>query len=192
MTLPSAVRPATAAVLTLLLTAPVALAAPGVAGTGEDTPLGLPADTAGPSQASSAAPTSGSLVRTVVGLAVVIGVIYGLGWVLRQVKASREERTLGHGLRPAATIALGPNRSLHLVHAGRELVLVGVAEHGVTPIRTYSQDEALELGLIDALDDAADADGPARPAGIAGTALARRPPVQVGGAIDALRRWTQR
>lgn len=191
MTLPSAVRPATAAVLTLLLTAPVALAAPGVAGTGEDTPLGLPADT-GPSQASSAAPGGGSLVRTIVGLAVVIGVIYGLGWVLRQVKASREERTHGHGLRPAATIALGPNRSLHLVHAGRELVLVGVAEHGVTPIRTYSEDEALELGLIDALQDGPDAAGPAGSAGLPGTALARRPSVQVGGAIDALRRWTQR
>ena len=27
-------------------------------------------------------------------------------------------------------------------------MLVGVAEHGVTPIRTYTEDEALELGLI--------------------------------------------
>jgi flagellar protein FliO/FliZ len=45
-------------------------------------------------------------------------------------------------------VPLGPNRALHLVRAGRELVLVGVAEHGVTPIRTYSEEEALELGLI--------------------------------------------
>ena len=27
-------------------------------------------------------------------------------------------------------------------------MLVGVAEHGVTPIRTYTEDEAIDLGLI--------------------------------------------
>jgi flagellar protein FliO/FliZ len=50
-------------------------------------------------------------------------------------------------------VPLGPNRALHLVRAGRELVLVGVAEHGVTPIRTYTEEEALELGLIGEDDD---------------------------------------
>jgi flagellar protein FliO/FliZ len=59
-------------------------------------------------------------------------------------------------------VALGPNRSLHLVRAGRELVLVGVAEHGVTPIRTYSEDEAIELGLID--EDDVELDGVAHAA----------------------------
>jgi flagellar protein FliO/FliZ len=54
-------------------------------------------------------------------------------------------------------VALGPNRALHLVRAGRELVLVGVAEHGVTPIRTYTEDEAIDLGLIG--EDDADLDG---------------------------------
>ena len=48
----------------------------------------------------------------------------------------------------------------------RELVLVGVAEHGVTPIRTYTEEEALELGLIGEDDDLDDdpprADGPQR------------------------------
>ena len=43
---------------------------------------------------------------------------------------------------------LGPNRSVHLIRAGRELVLVGVAEQGVVPIRTYSEDEADALGLL--------------------------------------------
>jgi len=46
-------------------------------------------------------------------------------------------------------------------------VLVGVAEHGVTPIRTYSEDEALELGLIAEDDGELDAT-PHAPASRAG------------------------
>jgi flagellar protein FliO/FliZ len=113
---------------------------------GEDTPLNLPADQG----AKHVSPVSsgGSLVRTVVGLAIVLAVIYGIAWVLKQVKSSKEERHRGSGLQSTAVVPLGPNRALHLVRAGRELVLVGVAEHGVTPIRTYSEEEALELGLI--------------------------------------------
>jgi flagellar protein FliO/FliZ len=184
MTLSIAARPATAAVLSLLLSAPVALAAPGNPGVGEDTPLGLPADTARTQAGNSVgSPGSGTLVRTFVGLAVVIGVIYGLSWVMKQVKASREEHTVGHGLRPAATIALGPNRSLHLVHAGRELVLVGVAEQGVTPIRTYSHDEAIALGLIDDVDE--------DDVVAVGRAVATRP-TGLAPVLDGIRRWTQR
>ena len=79
-------------------------------------------------------------MRTIVGLAIVIAVIYGLYWVLKQVKASREESVVGRrACGTLATLPLGPNRSLHLVRAGREVVLVGVGEHGVTPIRTYTR-----------------------------------------------------
>ena len=88
-------------------------------------------------------------MRTIVGLAIVIGVIYGLYWVLKQVKASREDSAVGH--RPAArspTLPLGQNRSMHLIRAGDEVVLVGVGEHGVTPIRTYGEHEARALGLL--------------------------------------------
>ena len=116
------------------------------AASGENTPLNLPPEA--PQHLQSAS-TSGSLVRTIVGLAVVIGVIYGVAWMLRQVKASKEERTSGRGLSSEATLALGPNRALHLVRAGNELVLVGVAEHGVTPLRTYSEEEARAVGLIE-------------------------------------------
>ncbi|MDP9400709.1 MAG: flagellar biosynthetic protein FliO [Actinomycetota bacterium] len=113
---------------------------------GERTPLNLPADDPGKLEAAGGG--GGSIVRTVVGLAVVLAVIYGLHWVLKQVKAGREERAVGRGLAPHASVALGPNRSLHLVRAGTELVLVGVAEGGVTPIRTYSEDEARAVGLL--------------------------------------------
>jgi flagellar protein FliO/FliZ len=98
--------------------------------------------------------------------------------VLKQVKASKEERQSGLGLDTVATLPLGPNRSLHLIRAGHELVLVGAGEHGVTPIRTYSEAEARELGL---LEDAVE------PASV------ERAPIRVPGAgraLDALRART--
>ena len=122
--------------------------APPLSGTyGEDKPLDLPVE-APRNLGDAGASGGGSLVRTFVGLAVVVAVIYGLYWVLRQVKSSREERVVGSGLASQAVVPLGPNRSLHLVRAGRELVLLGVAEHGVTPIRSYSEEEAQRVGLI--------------------------------------------
>ena len=133
------------AALSLLLIDP-AMALATVKGPGEDEPLNLPSpDTA--RELGTNAGSGGSLTRTFLGLAVVVAVIYGLYWVLQQVKKSREERAHGQGLHVEATVPLGPNRSLHLVRAGRELVLVGVAEQGVVPIRTYTEDEALELGI---------------------------------------------
>ena len=126
--------------LGLLLLAPATFAADG-----ESTPLNLSDAKPRPETAGT---TSGGLVRTIVGLAIVIGVIYGLYWVLKQVKASREASAAGTGLETIATLPLGQNRAMHLVRAGDEVVLVGVGEHGVTPIRTYGEHEARALGLL--------------------------------------------
>jgi flagellar protein FliO/FliZ len=145
--------------------------------TGENTPVNLN-DGQTPTKVPGAS-AGGSLVRTFVGLAIVIGVIYGLYWVLKQVKASKEDKASGQGLAAIATLPLGPNRTLQLVRAGRELVLVGVSEHGVTPVRTYSEEEAEAVGLLDA--EAGD-DEP--PSGAEGSALKR--------AIEDLRRKTVR
>src|SRR3954454_6976778 len=147
--LPTLLRPLGAAVLGCLLTAPVAFAADG-----EGTPLSLSSDSSSKASSSSGGPGGGSLVRTIVGLAVVIGVIYGLTWVLKQVKASKQDATSGSGLASVATLPLGTNRSLHLVRAGDEIVLVGAGEHGVTHIRTYTEAAPRRLGLLDgALED---------------------------------------
>lgn len=118
-----------------------------VAADGEDTPLNLSGKAAG-GAASDPGVSGGGIARTIVGLAVVIGVIYGLTWVLRQVKASKAAGAEGAGLESLATLPLGTNRSLHLVRAGDEVVLVGAGEHGVTPIRSYSVAEARALGLL--------------------------------------------
>jgi flagellar protein FliO/FliZ len=142
MTIRPALISAGAAVLGCLLLAPAALAADG-----ESTPLNLPS---GESAAKSVNPgaSGGSLVRTIVGLAVVLAVIYGLHWVLKQFKASKEDRASGQGLAPLATLPLGGSRSLQLVRAGGEIVLLGVGEGAVTPIRTYTEAEARSVGLL--------------------------------------------
>jgi len=154
----------TAALLCVLLAPAYVLAATTKDPYGENTPLNLPS--ASPAKtADIGGGTSGGLARTFVGLAVVVAVIYGLTWVLRQMKksSSSSERTYGFGLSTEASMPLGPNRSVHLIRAGRELVLVGSAEHGIVPIRTYTEDEARDLGLLAAqqLGSGDDVDGEA-------------------------------
>ena len=103
-----------AALVGCLLAAPVAFAADG-----EDTKLNLgSADEAAKSTAANSASTGGNLVRTIVGLAVVLGVIYGLHWVLKQVKSSKDGADAGDSLETIASLSLGTNRSLHLVRVG--------------------------------------------------------------------------
>jgi flagellar protein FliO/FliZ len=130
----------------------------------------------GTSTAHAGGSTSSSLIRTIVGLFIVIVVIYGITWLMRQHKGGKS-RASGSGLAPIATMPLGAGRSVALVRVGRELHLLGVAEHGVTAIRTYTEKEALSHGFE--LDpDQEDEPGAVAP-----------PLVRV---VDAVRRLTER
>ena len=116
---------------------------------GENTPLNL-SGAAGATHATSSG-GGASIVRTIVGLAIVIAVIWGLAWIMRQVKAGREGRDVGEpsaGLASVAALTLGSGRSVHLVRAGSDYVLLGATEHGVAPIHRYSEDEARDAGLL--------------------------------------------
>lgn len=147
-----ALTAACAAALLCVLLAPAFAFAAGASKDpyGENTALNLPSDGGSSAHASSVGGSGGGMARTFIGLAVVVAVIYGLTWVLRQMKKSSSTTDAsGTGLSTEATLPLGPNRSVHLIRAGRELVLVGSAEHGIVPIRTYTEDEALGLGLIE-------------------------------------------
>jgi flagellar protein FliO/FliZ len=100
---------------------------------------------------TGASHTSGggaSLVRTIVGLAIVIAVIWGLSWILRQVKAGRNPQVSSDGLASVSALTLGSGRSVHLVRTGNEYVLLGSAEHGVVPIHRYTEQQAREAGLL--------------------------------------------
>jgi flagellar protein FliO/FliZ len=161
---------------------------------GEGTPLSLSPTTG--SHATTAGP---SLTRTIVGLLIVIAVIWGLTWVLRQVKSGRSRGAVGSGLASMATLPLGSGRSLHLVRAGSDYLLVGSAEHGVAPIHRYTEQQARDAGL---LDPPAEQDDPDLP-GPLGQSRARAmqipgqtgPRASLGSAtelLDRVRAWTER
>jgi flagellar protein FliO/FliZ len=160
-----------------------------LAATSEDTPLNLgdPNNVAG---SQSAGGGGGGIVRTIVGLAIVVAVIWGLSWVLRQVKASREERASGSGLAPVATLPLGPGRSVHVVRVGREVLLLGVSEHQVTRLGAWSELEAEEAGLLPGDDEPPPPASflPALPSGGASRGAASG----IRRLIDALRHLTVR
>ena len=69
----------------------------------ESTPLNI-SSTTGSSHSTVGGP---SLVRTIVGLLIVIAVIWGLAWILRQVKTGRARSSAGAGLTSMATLPLG-------------------------------------------------------------------------------------
>jgi flagellar protein FliO/FliZ len=180
----------------LAFASPALAFTPAHKGGGESTPLNI-----SPSSPTSHSSGGGpSVLRTIIGLLIVIGVIWGLSWFLRKVKAGRETRAAGTGLSSVATLPLSPGRSLHVVRAGRDYVLVGSSENHIAPIRHYTEEEALEAGLLEAVaaeeyDDEgnglpteqADADAGRRP-GIPG----QPPQNPVNAALDRLREWTVR
>ena len=113
--------------------------------TGENTRLHL-SGSSGTTHAAASSGGGGSIVRTIVGLFIVIAVIYGIAWIMKQAKKSKHRPT-GRGLTQVASLPLGSGRSVAVVRAGREVLVVGVAENGVTPIRSYSEAEAIALGI---------------------------------------------
>jgi flagellar protein FliO/FliZ len=168
------------------LSANFILAAASGGGNGESQPLDL-----GGTASNAHAASGGSVAKTIVGLAIVLAVIFGLRWVMKHYKAGREKKAAGTGLAQVATLPLGRDRSLHVVRAGREVLVVGSGEHGVTPVRSYSEEEARALGLLEVEDDEEsplklESDGPTK-SGAAG------PAGEIGKrALDQIRAWTVR
>jgi flagellar protein FliO/FliZ len=159
------------AVFGALMLWPAANAA--AAASGENTPLAPIGHTTATHVASGGA----SIVRTIAGLFIVIAVIYGIAWILKQAKKGKNRPT-GQGLSQVASLPLGSGRSVTVVRAGREVIVVGVAENGVTPLRTYSEEEAHALGIdVPPAEETSAAVGGEKPG---------------GRALDALRRMTVR
>lgn len=80
--------------------------------------------------------SGGSVLRFIFGLAVVLGAIYGVHWLLKKWGQSRLQGVAGRTgvIDVVATTALAQGRALHLVRVGDELVLVGATENSITRI----------------------------------------------------------
>jgi flagellar protein FliO/FliZ len=113
----------------------------------DKTPLHLPAPSG--SKSSIAGSSGGGLLRTIIGLLIVVVVIWGISKVLRYVKANKETKAIGNGLQSVATLPLGHNRAVHVVRVGSEILLLGTAEQQVTQLARYTEDEARERGLLE-------------------------------------------
>lgn len=111
----------------------------------DDTPLpaGLVGETG--QQGTEQASSSGSLVRMIVGLAIVLAVIYGIYWLAKGYRKAKVKGQSDGRMDVVATTALGPSRSVHLIRVGDELVLVGSAEQSVTKLRVYDASETARL-----------------------------------------------
>jgi flagellar protein FliO/FliZ len=139
----------------------------------------------------------GSLLRGVVGFVVVIGAILLVAKLLK-VNQRRTQglaprgRGRGTGLvEVLSSTPLGPNRQLHLVRIGDEVILVGAGEGGITPLRSFDEDEAVALGAIAADDDdlnPAFADALVR----AGGPVPNRRAAASAGLVDRVRDLTSR
>lgn len=192
-------RPHPCARLTLLLALAVAAIAPldasAASGFKRDrTPL--PADVSGAGTTSghstsvqAASGTGGAALRMLFGLAIVLAIIFVLYKVLKR-SARKNDRTVdAHGgMTVVASTPLAPSRSLHLVRVGEELVLVGAAEQGVTPIRVYAADEVRRLGF----DADPGTQAPFAPMGMLGPGPGAARPGFGAALVETLRRMTAR
>lgn len=127
---------------------------------GENTPLHLTTSATGHVAASGG---GSSILRTIIALVVVIAIIYAVARILRALKGRDGVRASGSGLEQIATLPIAPNRSIALIRSGRDIVLVGVSEHGVTALKTYTEAEAVANGFDVPEDLAPDFDQAERP-----------------------------
>ncbi len=112
---------------------------------GEQTPLHL--STTGAVHTASSSGTGSGIVRTVIALIVVIGIIFAVSKVLKAVKGRDAVRASGNGLEQIATLPIAPGKSVSLLRSGTDIILLGVADNGVTAIKTYTEDEAIAAGI---------------------------------------------
>ena len=83
--------------------------------------------------------SSGAIWRMLIGFAFVIGLIYAVHWLLKRYAHTKEGSFVSGAtgvIDVLATTQLAPNRSLHLVRVGNDVVLIGATDHSITQLRT--------------------------------------------------------
>jgi flagellar protein FliO/FliZ len=140
----------------------------------------------------------GGLVRGVIGFVVVIGAILIIAKLLKTNQKRKNGTYMPRGrgrdgglVEVISTTPLGPNRQLHLVRIGDEVILVGSGEGGITPLRKFDEDEAIALGVIAPEEQTLDTGFADALAG-AGVPVAPRRTSQGSGVLDRVRALTSR
>jgi flagellar protein FliO/FliZ len=91
----------------------------------------------------------GTMLRLGLGLIVVVGLILGVYLLLKRMQRGRMPGFGGAAaddlVDVVSTTPLGPNRFLHLIRVGEELILVGATEQSVTPVARIGGEEAVGM-----------------------------------------------
>ena len=100
--------------------------------------LPIPEGSSSPGNISGGA--GDTLLRLGLGLIIVVGLIALVWYVLKRVQRSRypalESAGKGGGgmIDVVSTTPLGPNRALHVVRVGEEILLLGATDHSITAL----------------------------------------------------------
>ncbi|MFC3609029.1 flagellar biosynthetic protein FliO [Stutzerimonas tarimensis] len=79
----------------------------------------------------------GQLTRMLLGLLLVVGLIFGLGWMLRRMQQFKPGG--GQLIRTLAVQHLGPRDRLVLVQVGKEQILLGLSAGRITPLHVLTE-----------------------------------------------------
>ncbi|MDB5984200.1 MAG: flagellar assembly protein FliO [Pseudomonas sp.] len=79
----------------------------------------------------------GQLTQLVLGLLLVLGLIFGLAWLLRRVQSAGPRQ--GQLIELLSTRALGARDRLVLVQVGNEQILLGVTPGRITPLHVLKE-----------------------------------------------------
>ncbi len=133
-------------VAVLALTALATGAVPAHAATKKVDPESLPIPEGSSSPAGLSGGAGGTLLRLGLGLVVVVALIAAVWFVMKRIQRSRypalDERGGSSLIDVVATTSLGPNRTLHLVRIGEEIVLVGATDHSVNAVARIGAEDA--------------------------------------------------
>jgi flagellar protein FliO/FliZ len=177
----------TALVLSLLVLVPATVASGADTGFQRDkTPLpaAITGTGGGGKSASHDVATSGAAVHMLFGLALVLGLIYGLYRLLKKSSDKNEKKRTVRGdgwMSVIASTPLAPGRSVHLIRVGEEIVLVGSGEQGVSRIRVYTAEEARQLRVE-----------PREPLALDAAPAGEATPTFLSALLESLRRMTAR
>lgn len=110
--------------------------------------LPIPEGSSGPTELTGGA--GDTLLRLGLGLVVVVGLIALVWYVLKRVQRSRfpaMERSGKPGglIDVVSSTSIGPNRTLHVVRVGEEIILVGSTDHTITALTRLGADDLVDL-----------------------------------------------